>query len=63
MDQGFTHDSNFISKFQILDMLTLQTTTISTDNPFLCNGANLAYNKKVFLNLNAFKTMIMLQGR
>lgn len=55
---SFTHDSNFISKFQILDMLTLQTTTVSSfglDKPFLCNGANLAYNKKVFFNLNAFE--------
>ena len=34
---SFTHDSNFISKFQILDMLTLQTTTIilCLDNPFM----------------------------
>lgn len=55
---SFNQDSKFISKFQVLDMLTLQTTTISNfglNNPFLCNGANLAYNKKVFLNLNAFK--------
>lgn len=55
---SFILDSTFISKFQILDMLTLQTATISTfglNKPFLCNGANLAYNKKVFLNLNAFK--------
>lgn len=52
-----SNDSSFLEHFQILDILSLQGTTAGTfgiDNPILCNGANLAYKKEVFLELNGF---------
>lgn len=48
---------SFLNKFQILDLLSLQITTIGAQGlniPFLCNGANMAYNKKAFKKLNGF---------
>ena len=48
---------NFLSLFQAIDMISLQTTTIGTfglNTPFLCNGANIAYKKSEFLKLDGF---------
>ncbi|MGJ8591045.1 MAG: glycosyltransferase family 2 protein [Aquaticitalea sp.] len=47
----------FLSRFQLLDMLSLQGSTIGgfgIDKPFLCNGANLAYTKQLFEEVNGF---------
>lgn len=48
---------SFIENFQMLDFLSLQGATLGgfgIGKPFLCNGANLAYKKETFLELNGF---------
>ena len=52
-----SYDFSFLEHFQILDILSLQGATIGgfgIKKPFLCNGANLAYEKNTFLELNGF---------
>ncbi len=54
----YISNSSFLHQFQVLDFLSLQASTISgfgLRNPFLCNGANLAYKKGVFKKVNGFK--------
>jgi cellulose synthase/poly-beta-1,6-N-acetylglucosamine synthase-like glycosyltransferase len=44
--------------FQNLDFISLQGTTIGSfgiDKPFMCNGANFAYEKSFFEQLNGFE--------
>ncbi|MBC7642351.1 MAG: glycosyltransferase [Flavobacterium sp.] len=46
-----------LNYFQFLDVLSLQGTTIGSfgiKHPFMCNGANFAYTKKIFIELNGF---------
>ena len=53
-----TNNSSFLENFQLLDFLSLQGATLGgfgIKKPFLCNGANLAYKKTVFLELNGFQ--------
>ena len=53
-----TNNSSFLENFQLLDFLSLQAATLGgfgIKKPFLCNGANLAYKKTVFLELNGFQ--------
>ncbi len=48
---------SFLEHFQILDFLSLQGATVGgfgIGKPFLCNGANLAYQKETFLELHGF---------
>jgi len=50
--------SSFFERFQLLDFLSLQGVTIGSfgiKKPFLCNGANLAYNKAAFNKVNGFE--------
>jgi glycosyltransferase involved in cell wall biosynthesis len=50
--------NNWFHNFQQLDLLGLQGTTIGSfglQNAFMCNGANFAYSKKLFLELNGFE--------
>ena len=50
-------NKSLLQQFQLLDFLSLQASTISgfgLGNPFLCNGANLAYKKTVFEKVNGF---------
>ncbi|CAM3589578.1 glycosyltransferase [Flavobacterium gelidilacus] len=50
--QGFLHD------FQHLDFLSLQGVTVGSfgiEKPFMCNGANFAYEKTFFKELNGFE--------
>jgi cellulose synthase/poly-beta-1,6-N-acetylglucosamine synthase-like glycosyltransferase len=50
--------SSFLNRFQVLDLLSLQGATIGgfgLKHPFLCNGANLAYKKDAFIEINGFK--------
>ena len=50
-------ENNFLKKFQSLDFMTLQGITgASVYKKFhrMCNGANLAYEKKVFLEVDGF---------
>ncbi|CAH8284927.1 cellulose synthase/poly-beta-1,6-N-acetylglucosamine synthase-like glycosyltransferase [Mariniflexile fucanivorans] len=47
----------FLDRFQLLDLLSLQGATIGgfgINKPFLCNGANFAYTKALFNELNGF---------
>jgi len=53
----YKSNGSFIENFQQLDGLSLQSVTIGSfglRNPFLCNGANLAYKKEAFLKVNGF---------
>lgn len=53
----YTEPKNFIERFQLLDVLSLQASTIGgfgIKRPFLCNGANLAYKKTLFQSLQGF---------
>jgi len=55
---SYSQNKSFLNQFQILDLLSLQAATIGgfgINKPFLCNGANLAYKKLVFENLNGFE--------
>jgi cellulose synthase/poly-beta-1,6-N-acetylglucosamine synthase-like glycosyltransferase len=50
--------NSFFERFQYLDFLSLIGATIGgfgIGKPFLCNGANLAYQKKVFTEIQGFK--------
>jgi cellulose synthase/poly-beta-1,6-N-acetylglucosamine synthase-like glycosyltransferase len=54
----FSSDQSMIQTFQSLDFLTLQgITAASVGKKFhaMCNGANLAYKKQAFINLNGFE--------
>ncbi len=54
---GFTSGNSFLAIFQSLDFMTLQGITgASVNNNFhsMCNGANLAYEKKVFHEVGGF---------
>ena len=49
--------NNWFHQFQQLDLLSLQGTTIGSfgiGKPFMCNGANFAYTKKLFRALDGF---------
>lgn len=54
----FTDAGSFLSIFQCLDFMSLQGITAASVNQGfhrMCNGANLAYNKKVFYEVDGFK--------
>lgn len=54
----FYEEDSFLKIFQSLDFMTLQGITgASVHKKFhsMCNGANLAYEKKVFAEVNGFK--------
>jgi len=49
--------TSFLKRFQLLDFLSLQGVGIGgfgVNKPILCNGANLAYTKTLFLELEGF---------
>ena len=49
---------SFLERFQLLDVMSLQGATIGgfgLKKPFLCNGANLAYKKRFFRDINGFE--------
>lgn len=53
-----SEESTFLHEFQKLDFHSLQGSTIGgfgIGKPFLCNGANLAYQKKLFKELKGFE--------
>lgn len=55
---SFVSEESFLSQFQQMDMMSLQGATIGTfgiGKPFMCNGANLAYTKKLFQTINGFE--------
>lgn len=53
----YTATNSFLNNFQILDILSLQGATIGgfgINKPFMCNGANFAYKKSIFIQVNGF---------
>jgi len=49
--------NNWFHQFQQMDLMSLQGTTIGSfglKKPFMCNGANFAYTKKLFNELDGF---------
>lgn len=49
---------SFLNRFQTLDILSLQCATIGgfgINKPFLCNGANFAYKKSIFIEVSGFE--------
>jgi len=55
---AYHHETNFLKVFQSLDFMTMQGITgASVYKRFhsMCNGANLAYEKKAFNEVNGFK--------
>lgn len=49
--------NSFIHHFQKMDLLALQGATIGSfglGKPFMCNGANFAYTKELFIDLGGF---------
>jgi poly-beta-1,6-N-acetyl-D-glucosamine synthase len=56
---NFHLEKNFLNTFQALDFLSLQGATIGgfgINKPFLCNGANFAYKKETFIEVNGFES-------
>ncbi|WP_147205078.1 glycosyltransferase [Segetibacter aerophilus] len=54
----FINTGSFVSIFQCLDFISLQGITaasVSAGFHTMCNGANLAYSKKVFYEVDGFK--------
>ncbi len=54
----YTPENSFLNRFQLLDILSLQGATIGgfgIKKPFLCNGANFAYQREIFEKLNGFE--------
>ncbi|MEL1240875.1 glycosyltransferase family 2 protein [Flavobacterium flavipallidum] len=54
----YNNNNSFLHHFQQLDLASLQGATIGSfgiGKGFMCNGANLAYKKSLFLELNGFE--------
>lgn len=54
---NYQAENSFLHRFQLLDFMSMQGTTIGGFGikfPFMCNGANLAYKKDEFIKLNGF---------
>lgn len=54
----YTKTKTILSLFQFIDFMALQATTAATVAAgfhTMCNGANLAYNKKVFVEVDGFR--------
>lgn len=53
----FSEEKSFLNIFQNIDFMSLQAATIGgfgIENPFLCNAANLCYERKAFFKMNGF---------
>lgn len=54
---------SFLQDFQLLDFMSLQSTTLGSfgiNLPFMCNGANFCYHKNLFEELKGFEGNIHL---
>ena len=54
----YSCDKSFLHHFQQLDLASLQGATIGSfgiNKGFMCNGANFAYTKSLFITLNGFE--------
>ncbi len=55
---SYNNTNSLLEQFQLLDLLSLQGSTIGgfgIEKPFMCNGANLCYEKQAFLDINGFE--------
>lgn len=55
---SYLADESFLQQFQQMDLMSLQGATVGTfgiKKPFMCNGANFAYSKKLFQEVNGFE--------
>lgn len=55
---AFEKDTSLVKQFQFFDGLSLQAVTMAgfgNKQPLLCNGANLAYSKALFEELNGYE--------
>lgn len=55
---SYDAEGSFLHQFQQMDLMSLQGATIGSfgiGKPFMCNGANLGYTKKLFEDLNGFE--------
>lgn len=55
---SFPNQKGLLNQFQYYDLISLQGVTLGAfghNNPFMCNGANFAYAKSFFNDLNGFK--------
>ncbi len=62
---SYLSKKSFLDKFQSLDFLSLQAATLGgfgNKKPFLCNGANLCYRKKTFIELSGFENDKIASG-
>ena len=54
----YNSSKTLLDQFQLLDILSLQGSTIGgfgINKPFMCNGANLCYKKQAFFEVDGFK--------
>jgi len=54
----FKHEKSFLRKLQSLEFMSLissSSAAINLRKPIMCNGANLAYEKEAFVNINGFE--------
>ena len=54
----YPNGNSFLEQFQLFDFLSLQAATIGgfgLNKPFLCNGANLCYQKSAYFEVNGFE--------
>jgi cellulose synthase/poly-beta-1,6-N-acetylglucosamine synthase-like glycosyltransferase len=54
----YHENKSFLHRFQQLDLMSLQGVTIGSfglNKSFMCNGANFAYTKELFDQINGFK--------
>lgn len=55
---AYDADDFFLHQFQQMDLMSLQGATIGSfgiGKPFMCNGANFGYTKKLFADLDGFE--------
>lgn len=55
---SYLANDTFLQQFQQIDLMSLQGATIGSfgiQKPFMCNGANFAYTKKLFQEINGFE--------
>lgn len=55
---AIANKNTFLSRFQIIEFLSLQAASIGAfgmKNPIMCNGANLCYEKRLFFEVNGFE--------
>ena len=55
---SYDAEGSFLHQFQQMDLMSLQGATIGSfgiGKPFMCNGANFGYTKKLFTELNGFE--------